>query len=148
MLIVETIAKVRHDYHVKKKAIKEIARDRMLSRNTVRNIIRKEGTESKYSKRTTQPLPQLFGYKDLLDRLLQADVDGPERKQRTGRNFYCELKLAGFKGGYDSVLRYVRRWRYEHSIVTAPVFIPLSFAPGEAYQFDWSYEIVVLGGAT
>jgi hypothetical protein len=26
--------------------------------------------------------------------------------------------------------------------------IPLSFAPGEAYQFDWSHEIVVLNGIT
>ena len=25
--------------------------------------------------------------------------------------------------------------------------MPLSFAPGEAYHFDWSHEIVVLGGA-
>ena len=28
------------------------------------------------------------------------------------------------------------------------VFIPLWFAPGEAYQFDWSHEVVVLGGVT
>jgi transposase len=26
--------------------------------------------------------------------------------------------------------------------------VPLSFAPGEAYQFDWSHEIVVLNGVT
>jgi hypothetical protein len=26
--------------------------------------------------------------------------------------------------------------------------VPLVFAPGEAYQFDWSHEIVVLGGVT
>jgi hypothetical protein len=26
--------------------------------------------------------------------------------------------------------------------------VPLSFAPGEAYQFDWSHEIVLLSGAT
>ena len=26
--------------------------------------------------------------------------------------------------------------------------MPLSFAPGEAYQFDWSHEIVVINGAT
>ena len=25
---------------------------------------------------------------------------------------------------------------------------PLSFAPGEAYQFDWSHEIIVLAGVT
>jgi hypothetical protein len=26
--------------------------------------------------------------------------------------------------------------------------IPLIFDPGEAYQFDWSHEIVVIDGAT
>ena len=26
--------------------------------------------------------------------------------------------------------------------------MPLTFAPGEAYQFDWSHEIVVLDGVT
>ncbi len=30
----------------------------------------------------------------------------------------------------------------------ASAFVPLSFAPGEAYQFDWSHEIVVLNGVT
>lgn len=26
--------------------------------------------------------------------------------------------------------------------------LPLSFAPGEAYQFDWSHEVVLLSGTT
>jgi hypothetical protein len=26
--------------------------------------------------------------------------------------------------------------------------VPLSFAPGEAYQFDWSHEVVLLNGTT
>ena len=26
--------------------------------------------------------------------------------------------------------------------------VPLSFAPGEAYQFDWSHEVVLIDGAT
>jgi hypothetical protein len=30
----------------------------------------------------------------------------------------------------------------------AEAYVPLSFAPGEAYQFDWSHEIVLLNGAT
>ncbi len=32
----------------------------------------------------------------------------------------------------------------------APVsaFVPLRFALGEAYQFDWSHEVVLIGGAT
>ena len=27
-------------------------------------------------------------------------------------------------------------------------YVPLSFAPGEAYQFDWSHEVVLINGAT
>jgi len=26
--------------------------------------------------------------------------------------------------------------------------VPLTFAPGEAYQFDWSHEIVLINGVT
>ena len=32
--------------------------------------------------------------------------------------------------------------------MTAAAYVPLSFAPGEAYQFDWSHEIVLLDGVT
>ena len=31
---------------------------------------------------------------------------------------------------------------------TADAYVPLSFAPGEAYQFDWSHEIALIGGVT
>ena len=31
---------------------------------------------------------------------------------------------------------------------TAAAYVPLSFAPGEAFQFDWSHEVVVLNGVT
>ena len=30
----------------------------------------------------------------------------------------------------------------------AEAYIPLTFAPGEGYQFDWSREIVVVDGVT
>ena len=59
-----------------------------------------------------------------------------------------ELRDLGYEGGYDAVRRYARGWRREQSAVTADAYVPLSFAPGEAYQFDWSHEIVVINGAT
>jgi hypothetical protein len=31
---------------------------------------------------------------------------------------------------------------------TAQAYVPLSFAPGEAYQFGWSHEIVLINGVT
>jgi transposase len=45
------------------------------------------------------------------------------------------------------VRRYAQRWRQEHAAANASAFVPLIFAPpGEAYQFDWSHEIVILDG--
>ena len=44
--------------------------------------------------------------------------------------------------------RYAGRWSMERGQSTAAAYVPLSFAPGEAYQFDWSHEIVLLSGVT
>jgi len=52
---VESIAKVRRDYFVDKKSIKEITRERHLSRNTVRKIIRSNDTAFEYERTSVQP---------------------------------------------------------------------------------------------
>ena len=39
-------------------------------------------------------------------------------------------------------------WSKERGQSMAAAYVPLSFAPGEAFQFDWSHEIVVLSGVT
>ena len=39
-------------------------------------------------------------------------------------------------------------WHRDRSAATAAAYVPLSFAPGEAYQFDWSHEVVLIGGVT
>ena len=61
---------------------------------------------------------------------------------------FQELRGLGYDGSYDAVRRYAIGWRKARGAATAPAFVPLIFAPGEAYQFDWSHEIVVLNGAT
>ncbi|TCO68719.1 hypothetical protein EV655_12518 [Rhodovulum euryhalinum] len=32
------------------------------------------------------------------------------------------------------------------SAAAATAFVPLRFDPGEAYQFDWSHEVVLIEG--
>src|SRR6266478_4496126 len=59
-----------------------------------------------------------------------------------------ELRGRGYDGGYDALRRYARRWAKQHGEATAAAYVPLSFAPGEAYQFDWSHEVVLLNGVT
>ncbi len=39
------------------------------------------------------------------------------------------------------------RWRKPEP-APAKAGVPLSFAPGEAYQFDWSHEVVLINGTT
>jgi hypothetical protein len=46
------------------------------------------------------------------------------------------------------VRRYSRVWQRDRSVSAVGAFIPLSFAPGEAYQFDLSHEVVLINGTT
>ncbi len=54
----------------------------------------------------------------------------------------------GYEGSYDAVRRYARKWVKDRGQAMAAAYVPLSFAPGEAYQFDWSHEVVLLSVAT
>jgi transposase len=147
MLVVETIGRIRREHLVKGKSIKEIARDLKISRNTVRKILRSGETSFSYE-REVQPRPRLGRWKADLDRLLAGDAGASARERLTLIRLFEELRLLGYDGGYDAVRRYARTWSREHASQTAAAFVPLSFAPGEAYQFDWSHEIVLVNGVT
>jgi transposase len=146
MLIVETVAKVRRAYFLQKKPIKAICREFHLSRKVVRKI-RSEATEFRYE-RGQQPLPRIDPWREQLDALLLANEQRSSRERPTLIRIFEELRGLGYAGSYDAVRRYARIWRAARGVATAQAFVPLSFAPGEAYQFDWSHEIVVLGGVT
>lgn len=145
MLIVETIRKIRCAYHRDRKKIRQIARDFNLSKNTVKKVIRGDATEFSYD-RTEQPLPKLGPYQEYLSGCLAADSIKPEKQQRTAVVFFEDLQRQGFEGGYDSVRRYVQKWRKDEGGKTVTAYIPQSFDPGEAFQFDWSHELVELCG--
>lgn len=147
MVTVETIGRVRHAFLVKGKGIKRIARELRLSRNTVRSIVRGEDTEHRYHRRD-QPLPQLGAFSATLDAMLEENAGRAKRDRLTFQRIYEALRLEGYQGGYDAVRRYGRSWERRHAANAADAYVPLSFAPGEAYQFDWSHECVVIDGVT
>ncbi len=147
MKSVDTIARVRREFFTRKRSIKEIARELHISRNTVRKILRSDATEFTYV-RERQPRPKIGPWKDELDRLLLANQGKPARERLTLIRIYEELHGLGFAGGYDAVRRYAKGWDRERGAVTAEAFVPLVFAPGEAYQFDWSHEVVLIAGTT
>ena len=77
----------------------------------------------------------------------QCGEDCP-RAALTLIRIFEELRGRGYNGGYDAVRRYARKWAKERGQATAAAYVPLSFAPGEAFQFDWSHKVVLLSGVT
>jgi transposase len=145
MLTVETIRKIRLSVHRDGKSIRQTAKNLHLSRNTVRKAIRSEETAFQY-KRSSQPRPKLAPFLESLKGRLEEDKKLPKRYRRTAQLLFEELQLEGYEGGYDSVRRYVQKWRREERVHSEQVFIPMVFEPGEAFQFDWSHEWVEMGG--
>jgi transposase len=83
-----------------------------------------------------------------LDGLLAGNAAKAAREQLTLIRIFEELRGRGYDGGYDAVRRYARQWSKELGQSTPAAHVPLSFAPGEAYQSDWSHEVVPLNGVT
>jgi transposase len=136
MLVVETIAKIRRAYFQEKKRIKQICRELRVSRNTVRKVIRSGATELTYE-RSVQPQPKIGSWKDTLDEMLAANAREPRRERLTRIRIFEELRALGYDGGYGAVRRYAATWSREEQEASAAAYVPLSFDPGEACQFDW-----------
>jgi transposase len=147
MLVVETIGRIRREHFVRGKSIKEIVRALKVSRNTVRKVLRSGATSFEYM-RVVQPRPKLGSWHADLDGMLSANEGKSARERLTLIRIFEELRGLGYEGSYDAVRRYAKRWRVEHGAAMAEAYVPLSFAPGEAYQFDWSHEVVLINGTT
>src|SRR5207248_3120311 len=118
-----------------------------VSRNTVRKVLRSGATSFAYM-RVVQPRPKLGLWHADLDRMLSGNEAKPARERLTLIRIFEELRGLGYEGSYDAVRRYAKRWRAERGAKTAEAYVPLSFAPGEAYQFDSSHEVVLINGTT
>jgi transposase len=147
MLIVETIAKIRRMHFSQGMGIKTICRELKMSKKVVRKVIRSGATEFSY-KRTVQPRPKLGAWLGELNRHLAVNAARASRERLTVMQVFEELRGLGYDGGYDAVRRYAASWKREQGSGTAAAFVPLSFAPGEAFQFDWSHEVVLIDGVT
>jgi transposase len=136
-------------WHLRERVSKRaIARRTGLSRNTVRKYLANGVVEPRYPRR--RGTSKLDGFAERLTRWLETEsVKG--RKQRLSvRELHARLKGLGYIGSYDRVSAFARRWRRARQEAARTsergTFVPLSFAPGEAFQFDWSEDWAVIGG--
>jgi transposase len=126
--------------------VRWVVRELHVSRSTVRKVLRSGATEFT-CEREVQPLPKLGRWKEELDRLLAANEAKAARERLTLIRVFETLRGLGYEGGYDAVRRYARA-RARETRTSVEAYVPLSFAPGEAYQFDWSHEVVLIDGTT
>ena len=137
------LGKIRRLYYRDGVTLSEIARRTSLSRNTIKKWLKApEGAEPKYRRKPVCKI--LAPYAERLFRALEVDSRRPKRDRRTAKKLFEEIRAEGFVGSYCRVTEFVRDWRGKGTSVKA--YVPLKFELGEAYQFDWSEEGLVVGG--
>lgn len=140
------IGKIRRMFHRQNKSIHEIARLTSLSRNTIRKYLKVDVQEELKYQRKEMPT-RLTPFHEALTQALAVDARRPKKERRTGWMLFREIRAAGYDGCYSRVTDFIRAWRHGAGKgMPNTAFVPLHFEMGEAFQFDWSEEGMVIGG--
>ncbi len=129
-------------------SIREISRRTGLSRNTIRKYLRSGVVEPHYPER--QSPSQLDAFAPKLELWLKTEATKNRKQRRNLKRMHADLLALGYRGSYDRVAAFARQWRQSQEAARTAgrgTFIPLTFSPGEAFQFDWSEEWVIIGGS-
>jgi transposase len=130
--------------------IREIARRTGLSRNTVRKYLASQLVEPTYPSRKSPS--KLGDYAETLTNWLFRESRRHRKQRRTAKQLYRDLLVLGYTGSYDRVAAFARQWRQTQQEAARTsgrhAYVPLQFAPGEAFQFDWSEDWVRINGVS
>ena len=145
MITMEMIGKVRRMKMREQLSNSEIAKRTGLSRNTVKKWLKAPGDEiPKY--RRQSGFTKLSEFEQVLVQALKADAHRPKHARRSARALFAQLQAQGYRGGYSRLTDFIRAWRDQAGQAASKAFVPMSFEFGEAFQFDWSEEGLVVGG--
>jgi transposase len=129
-------------------SIREIRRRTGLSRNTIAKYLNAGTIEPKF---TTPDRPsKLDPFAEKLAGGLRSEAAKSRKQRRSLRQLHADLIALGYAGSYNRVAAFAREWRAdrqrEQQTTGRGTFVPLTFRPGEAFQFDWSEDHALLGG--
>ncbi len=141
----EMLGRIRRMYLRDKVSLHEITKRTGLSRNTVRRWLRTPEVVQVPTYSRAAGFSKLSGFMAELEQSLKADALRPKQNRRTGRALFAQIKASGYIGGYTRVTDFIRAWRASAG-KDVKAFVPLKFDLGEAFQFDWSEEGLVVGG--
>ncbi len=122
--------------------IREIARRTGLSRNTIKKYLNSGAIEPSFA--TPDRPSKLDPFAEKLAGWLKTEAGKSRKQRRTLKQMHADLVKLGFTGSYGRVAAFARQWRTdrqrEQQTTGRGTFVPLSFRPGEAFQFDWSED--------
>ena len=145
MITMEMLGKIRRMYFRDKLSLHEITKRTGLSRNTIRRWVRAPDEAAPPKYRRGKVPGTLTVFHAALEQALKADGHRTKKNRRTAKALFAQIKAEGYAGGYSQLTAFIRDWRgREGKALTA--FVPLKFVLGEAFQFDWSEEGLVVGG--
>ena len=145
MITMELLGKIRRMHVRDKLSERAIAKRTGLSRNTVHKWLEapEEVAVPKYVR--VGKFGKLAAFTAELEQALKADAQRSKQDQRTAKALFVQIKASGYQGGYSRVTDFIREWRASEG-KKPHAFVPLKFDLGEAFQFDWSEEGLVVGG--
>ncbi len=128
--------------------IRKIERRTGLSRNTIRKYLQAGTVEPKF--KVPERPSKLAPFAEKLSGWLQIEVGKSRKHKRTANQMHAELVVLGYDGSYGRVAAFVRAWKADRQRDEQTggrwTFVPLVFAAGEAFQFDWSEDWAVVAG--
>lgn len=150
MIDVALLSVIRRWHFRQGMSIREISRRTGLSRNTVRKYVSNQVVEPEYPARKSRS--KLDGFEVLLATWLERQSRRHRKQRKTIKRLHQDLVQLGYTGSYDRVAAFARKWRAQQkeALVKSAkrTYVPLSFSPGEAFQFDWSEDYVRINGVT
>lgn len=148
MINVALLSVIRRWRHRDGRSIRDIARSTGLSRNTVKKYLASNKVEPQYSK--CKKPSKLDEYSETLTSWLHREANRNRKQRRSVKQLFYNLIPLGYTGSYDRVAAFARKWREQQQTLllrsSKGTYVPLQFAPGEAFQFDWSEDWVRIKG--
>ena len=148
MIDVDLLSVIRRWHGRDQLPIREITRRTGLSRNTVKKYLATGEVSPQYPARKS--VSKLDPYAETLASWLAREASRGRKRRRNLKQLHRDLVALGFDGSYDRVAAFARDWRQREreraNRASRGTFVPLIFAPGEAFQFDWSEDWIRIGG--
>jgi transposase len=144
---VDLLSVVRRWHGRDRLSIREIAKRTGLSRITIRKYLANGEVSPAYPAR--QSISKLDSFAEVLESWLIRESKRNRKRRRNLKQLHRDLVALGFAGSYDRIAAFARDWRQRErerlNQASRGAFVPLTFAPGEAFQFDWSEDWMRIG---